>query len=356
MGRFLVNYRGPGGTFPHISLADLAEGQTAPDAFKDKVVLVGPTAVGIFDLRVTPFDSVYPGVEVHATVIDNVLQQDFLVRPDWVPLLNAAAIIVAGPYPGPGHAQAFGQHQPHPGPGAHRRVQRRQLCALCRPDNQERHLGGPGSRRVVTVVLVYTGVTIYRYMTEERGKTEDQGRVHVVRPTRPLVNEMLKNPDLLKLGGAKRVATVLFSDIRGFTTISEKLDPEELVTLLNKYLTRMTDLVMDNDGLLDKYIGDAVMAIWGAPLTNPKHAALSCRTALQMMADLVDLRRELQEEDPEVPYLDIGIGLKQRADGRGQHGFGIAHGLHGHGRLGQPGFAAGRSQQAVRHSISSSAR
>lgn len=301
-GRMLVNYRGPQKTFPHFSIADILAGRLAKGTLQDKIVLVGPTAVGIYDLRVTPFDSVFPGVEVHANVIDNILRGDFLLHPNWTALYDIASIIIIGLLLGlllPKFSATVG---PLFGLG---------LLTVSVAANYALFLQGYWVNIIypaLTFVVVYTGITIFRYMTEEREKKKVKGAfAHYVNES--VVTQMLKNPDMLKLGGEKRIMTVLFSDIRGFTTISERLDPEALVHVLNRYLTVMTDLVFKYDGLLDKYIGDAIMAVWGAPLEQPEHARLASRTSLEMMTALARLREELKAEDPNVPYLDIGIGL-----------------------------------------------
>jgi adenylate cyclase len=143
-------------------------------------------------------------------------------------------------------------------------------------------------------------------MTEEREKKKIKGAFHYY-VTASVVNEMLKNPEKLKLGGEKKDLTVLFSDIRGFTTISEGLSPEMLVKLLNEYLTVMTDIVFKYDGLLDKYMGDAIMAVYGAPLDQEDHAERACYTALDMMDELKVLQAKWEAEG--TPRINIGIGV-----------------------------------------------
>jgi adenylate cyclase len=302
MGRLLVNYRGPAQTFPHYPIADILADRCAPGTFQDKIVLVGATAVGIYDLRVTPFDSIFPGIEIHANVLDNILQQDFLVRPGWVAVLDLAAVVIIGLFLGlvlPHFSAIIG---PLLGIG---------LTGVLSVANYimfTRGLWINFTYPLLTLILVYSAITVFRYVTEEREKKKIKGAFsYYVNPS--VVTEMLKNPDMLKLGGDKRIMTVLFSDIRNFTTISERLEPEALVHLLNQYLTVMTDLVFKYDGLVDKYIGDAVMAVWGAPLVQPNHAMLACRSSLEMMAALEDLRKKWAAEDPNIPFIDIGIGL-----------------------------------------------
>jgi adenylate cyclase len=159
---------------------------------------------------------------------------------------------------------------------------------------------------VLTMMTIYLGITVYRYVTEEREKKKIRGAFQYYL-TPSVVNEILKDPAKLKLGGDKKHLSVMFSDIRGFTTISEKLSPEELVRLLNEYLTAMTDIVFKYEGLLDKYIGDAIMAVFGAPLEQPDHALRACRTGLEMMAKLQELRAKWAAEGR--PDVDIGVGI-----------------------------------------------
>src|SRR2546430_3881807 len=121
------------------------------------------------------------------------------------------------------------------------------------------------------------------------------------------MEEVARDPSAIKLGGEKREMTVLFADIRGFTSLSERLEPEALVHILNQYLTRMTDVVFKHEGIVDKYMGDAIMAFWGAPKHQPDHARLACLTALEMVTELKALNADLARQ--ELPRLDIGIGI-----------------------------------------------
>lgn len=158
----------------------------------------------------------------------------------------------------------------------------------------------------LAVLTVYVGVTAYKYVTEEREKKKVRDAFQFYL-TSSVINEMLKDPAKLKLGGEKKELSVLFSDIRGFTTISEGMAPEMLVQLLNEYLTAMTGVVFRYNGLLDKYMGDAIMAVFGAPLDQPDHAVRACRTALSMMEELRKFRGKWKAEGR--PVLDIGIGI-----------------------------------------------
>ncbi len=159
---------------------------------------------------------------------------------------------------------------------------------------------------VIQTGFAFTATVVYRVLTEEREKRH-------VRQTfskfvsKSVVDELLKSPEKLKLGGEKKELTVLFSDIRGFTTLSERMTPEELVVKLNHYLQIMTDIVIHYDGTLDKYVGDEIMAFWGAPIPQDNHALLACRAAVEMIERLDEMNREWRGQG--LPVLDIGIGI-----------------------------------------------
>ena len=301
MGRLLINFRGGPHTFPHYSVADIMTGRTPANAFRDRMVFVGSTAIGIYDLRVTPFSNVFPGLEVHANVADNILRQTFLFRPGWASLFDLAAILFMGLVTGLVLPRLralfsvlligvlfFGYLVASQALFVKNGVWLNAVYPL------------------LTMLIVYTAVTLYRYIVEEREKRKIRGAFSFY-VTPSVVNEMLKYPDKLKLGGDKKELSVLFSDIRGFTSLAEEMEPETLVHLLNEYLTEMTDVVFETEGLLDKYIGDAIMAVWGAPLEQTDHPVRACRTALKMLDRLTKMQQKWEAEG--TPRLDIGIGL-----------------------------------------------
>jgi len=300
-GRLLINFLGPAKTFPHYSISDILHGRLSPDLFKDKIVLVGATATGIYDMRVTPFSAVYPGVEIHANVIDNILHQNFLTHSGWTKFIDICLIILLG--------LAVGIAIPRARAGQGVLFIVVLLAAFVAANT---YLFGRYNiwlnliYPALTMMTIYLAITVYRYMTEEREKKKIRGAFQYYL-TASVITEMLKDPSKLKLGGDKKDLTVLFSDIRGFTTISEKLTPEELVHLLNEYLTAMTDIVFKYDGLLDKYMGDAIMAVYGAPLDQPDHRMRACRTALDMIDELKILQQKWSDEGR--PVLDIGVGI-----------------------------------------------
>ncbi|HPK53036.1 MAG TPA: CHASE2 domain-containing protein [Smithellaceae bacterium] len=300
-GRLLVNYMGPAKTFPHYSVSDIMKGRIPAETFRNKIVLVGATAIGIYDLRVTPFGATYPGVEIHATVIDNILHSNFLLHSSFTRFIDLCAIIIFGLLMGliiPRLRAVTGI------------IFAIILLIVFVAFNMFIFSGYNVWLNLIypalTMLVIYLGITVYRYITEEREKKKIRGAFQYYL-TASVINEMLKDPSKLKLGGDKKDLSVLFSDIRGFTTISEKLSPEELVHLLNEYLTAMTDIVFKYDGTLDKYMGDAIMAVFGAPLDQPDHAKRACLTALDMMAELHRLQKKWQEEGK--PPLNIGIGI-----------------------------------------------
>jgi adenylate cyclase len=158
----------------------------------------------------------------------------------------------------------------------------------------------------LTIGLAYSSTTVFRLLTEEREKRKIRNTFSLyLSPV--VVDQLVKHPGALKLGGERRILTVLFSDIRGFTTLSEGMPVEDLVTLLNRYMDAMTEIILDHEGLLDKYIGDAILAVYGAPIPQNDHAMRACLTALDMMERLRQLHQEWEKE--QLPCFDIGIGI-----------------------------------------------
>lgn len=324
-GKIRVNFMGPKYTYPHISASELLDPQESflkvtqyteeegklrlsrlksydkNEYLKGKTVILGPTALGLYDLRVTPFDENYPGVEVHATVVDNLLKGDFFrtdshEAPFMILLLFLLgfALTLAFANLGALHGLVL-VVVTIAGLGAI------DFFALFK-NGVVVNIAFP----VMQVFLLYFILVIYKYFTEELQKKAVLGTFEkYVSPA--IVSEVMMHPDNLKLGGRKEHMSVFFSDIRGFTTISEKLAPERLSELLNYYLTPMTDLVFENNGTLDKYMGDAIMAFFGAPIPSNHHAEDACRCALANIARLKVLNVELEKMG--LPQLDIGIGV-----------------------------------------------
>jgi len=302
-GRMLVNYLGPEKTFPHYSISDIYQGNHPKGTFNNKIVLIGATAIGLGDIRFTPVSSSgeYPGLEIHANVIDNILNSNFLHKPQWAKIYDILAILIMGLLSGfliptlsarNGILFASGLFILHILISRWLFIYFGFLINIVYP--------------LLILACTYTSITLFRYITEERERKKIRGAFSYY-VSSSVVNEMLKSPDKLKLGGDKKELSVLFSDIRAFTTISEGLTPEELVHLLNEYLTVMTDIVFKYEGTLDKYMGDAIMAVYGAPLEQSDHPSRACYSALNMMEGLKRLNKSwiLEGKKP----LDIGIGI-----------------------------------------------
>ncbi len=301
-GLMPINYYGGDRTFTNYSIADVIEGKTPTGALRGKVVLIGATAQGTFDQRVTPFQKITSGVETHANAIETMLSKRFLSRDVTVQAVEVLCCLLL--------ALLFAF------------IFARVKVAMSLPVL----VISAGSLYAASFVLFRLGydvfvalplvelgamfvlVTVYRYATEERDKRQLRKAFQLyLNPE--VMEEMLEQPEKLQLGGKELELTVLFSDIRGFTTISEKLSPQALVHLMNEYLSPMTDIVFRRRGTLDKYIGDAVMAFFGAPVQNEMHAANCCDAALEMLETLARLREKWRIEDPNIPDVDIGIGI-----------------------------------------------
>lgn len=312
-GHFLLNYyKNPEEYFPTYSVADFVDGTLDPATYKDKVVIFGMTAQGLSDLRPTSFSGTTPGVYIHATAIQNMIDGHYLSRFYGMELIEALAYLILG--------LAMGLVLPRVPAWAGILATTGFATGLYFVDTAFIFPRGTWLLNVLPtlqVALSFIGINAYGYFTEGREKRQIR-KAFQFYLTKSVVDDVLKNTEKLKLGGEKRVCTVLFSDIRGFTTISERLTPEELSNLLNEYLTPMTNLVFEYDGTLDKYMGDAIMAIFGAPVDYKDHAARACYVALDMMTELARLQVGWRERG--VPELDIGIGMNTGAMSVGNMG------------------------------------
>jgi adenylate cyclase len=315
VGMKTINYRGPAGTFPHYSMADVVEGKFLAGTFKDKLVLVGATATGIGDLKTTPYGGTnYPGVEIHANVIDNILNQRFMQRGQRQFEMDTLLIFLFGIPLGIALALVsprfmwFG-------------------LALLIPFGTLNYFAFnrgwwlnfiiPAGTLAANVLLV----SLYRALIEEKEKRKVRSAFgQYVSPE--VVRRLLVDPRLVD--PRKTEITVMFSDIRGFTTISEKLDAQELALFLNSYLSDMSKIVLDTSGTLDKYIGDAVMAFWGAPIEDELHAVEACNAALRMMRRVREMQKVWEAEGK--PKLDIGIGLNSGVASVGNMGSELRYG------------------------------
>jgi len=252
-------------------------------------------------MRVTPFSGAFPGIEIHANIIDNILQGDFIERPDWLVVFDLLTILLLGIF--------LSILIPKIRPAFTALITIALIGFYIIANNyifNNYNVWLTEVYPIFTIILVSGGVTVFQFMTEEKEKRKiGKAFSHYVSPS--LVNEILKDPKKLVLGGEEKRLTVLFSDIRGFTTVSETLKPQVLVKLMNDYLTPMTDIVLKNGGTIDKYMGDAIMAFWGAPVWQEDHQIRACRTAVEMLKKLHELQIVWGKEG--IPKLEIGVGI-----------------------------------------------
>jgi len=310
-GRFLLKYRGPSRSHQRFSAVNLIEseyskpGQTPlvpPEALAGKWVFVGLTAPGLLDLKASPVSAVYAGVEIHATLLDNLLQGDFLqtvplwLQWAWTLMLVAAMILtvlfvsgMSGLVANLGALLLF--NASHVG-----------LCVLAFTRSWYADPLLPD----LALNLSFALAAVYSYATEGRQKHAIRG-MFAQYMSEVVISHLLQHPEKLKLGGERRRVTLFFSDLAGFTTLSESLDPETVVGLLNDYLSRMTDIILEEEGTVDKFEGDAIMAFWGAPLDQEEQAVLACRAALRQAAALQDLNRLFAQR--QLPLLNLRMGL-----------------------------------------------
>ena len=308
-GNLLLKYRGPSRSHPRFSAANVISSEARmrhnlpsiypPEAFVGKWVFVGLTAPGLLDLKASPMGGVYPGVEVHATLLDNLLQGDFLqTLPGWArwawALVLAAAIAAAVLY-GPrllvtlaAFSLLFLAHL--------------SLAALAFYCGLWADPVLPG----LALALSFGLATAYSYATEGRQKQYIR-RMFGQYMSEAVISHLLAHPEKLKLGGERRRVTLFFSDLAGFTTISERLEAEAVVGLLNDYLSAMTEIILAEAGTVDKFEGDAIMALWGAPLGQEDQELRACRAALRQQAALADLNRRFAGLNR--PPLRMRIGL-----------------------------------------------
>ena len=300
-GRVLINYRGGEKTFPHIPVTDILKDNISENALKDKIVLVGATAIGIYDLRVTPFENIFPGLEIHANFVDSILSNDFLFYPAWAPLFDITAIIVAG--------LLLGIALPRTGviTGALSMLTLfTGYILLCQYMFSEKGYILNLVYPLLVTVLVYVSITAYKYLVEAKQKRFVKSAFSTyLAPS--VVKQIIDSPEKLILGGEQRVITAFFSDVQGFTSISESLTPHELVELLNEFLTEMTDIILNNEGTVDKFEGDAIIAFFGAPNYLDNQAEVACKSCIEMQKRLAALRTKWKELNK--PELKMRIGL-----------------------------------------------
>ncbi len=296
-----VPYRGGQGSFRYISITDVLHERVDPAQLKDKIILVGTTAPGLLDMRATPVSEVYPGVEVHANMISGILDQNLKERPAymlgaeviWLLLIGIALSFLL-PLFTPAKAILASVFTLITTTGL-------SLVAW-----QYGNVLMPVANSLLMIALLFALDMSYGYFVESRTKRQITGLFGQYVPSE-LVEEMAKHPESVSMVGESREMTILFSDVRGFTTISEGLDPKELSLLMNEFLTPLSRVIYKHRGTIDKYMGDCIMAFWGAPLPDRDHARNAILAGIEMQATLQALQPHFKERG--WPGIHVGVGI-----------------------------------------------
>jgi adenylate cyclase len=298
----LVPYRGRKGSFKYFSVVDVMNERIDPAELRGKIVLVGTTAPGLQDLRATPVDPLYPGVEVHANMISGMLDGNIKQRPPFVVGAKFVLLLASG--------MALALVLPLLAPLTSTLATLLALAAVLASNVmlfQHGDLVLPVASGLAMILLLFTLNMAYGFFIEARGMRQITGLFGQYVPPE-LVDEMARNPERFNMAPRAQVLTVLFSDVRGFTTISESLTPEDLSIYINEYLTNMSLVIRERHrGTLDKYIGDAIMAFWGAPVADAQHARNAVLAALGMQSDAKTLNEKFKARG--WPTFKIGVGV-----------------------------------------------
>lgn len=298
--RMLIKYTGPPGTYLRYSFADVAKGRIAAENLKGKVLYVGATALGIYDMRITPFSNNSPGVEVNANIAESISTGRFITRGSFESLIDISLIILMGIVT------------------AIISWKLRHLVSLPLVSILVILHAGLASwfflsgrwisvvYPVISILLVSAVVAYLRFFIVDR-QARDIRTMFSSYVSKRVVDELVKNPEMAKIGGESRELTILFADVKNYTTYSESRSPAEVVRILNDYLAAMTDIIIKHDGTLDKFLGDGILAYWNAPLLQENHAELATRCALEMMAATVPLQEKWRKAGDEP--LSWGIGI-----------------------------------------------
>ena len=298
-GRVIINYRGKEHSYIYKSASDIINGEMPPEVFYEKIVLVGTSALATYDQKVTPLSGNTPGVEKNANVVENILLNNFIKKSPGP--LEIIYILLTGIFLGlilprskaiPGAAIAIGLMVFYVLLSFYLIIYKNLWINITYP--------------VSNMLIIFIATTVTKFFFEEKKAKEIRSMFSsYVSPK--IVEELINNPEKAKLGGERKTVTVLFSDIMGFTALSERKPPEEVVDMLNEYFKEMTDIIFKWDGTLDKFVGDEIMAFWGAPTDQPNHAELAVRCALNMIDRLSEMQKRWTEEGKEI--LDSGIGI-----------------------------------------------
>ena len=301
-GRLLINFRGKEKTFKYISAFDIYNDSFNKEDITNKIVLIGTSAAALMDLRATPFESVFPGVEIHANAIDNIIAQDFLYKASWIEGLNIIIIFILSIF-------TFFMIKKMPiwlTPFFILGL----IFAVCYSIYYLLFNVGIVLNILFPLFTIVTNGIIsllIGYFYEIKRKEEIKNKF-ASKVSKNVMEELIKDLDNNKLQAQNKEVSIFFSDIRGFTNISEKIDkPDLLVKYLNQYMTPMSEIIIKNNGTIDKYIGDSIMAYWNAPFDIDNHADKAVKSALEQLTKLEDLNKTFEELKQ--PKIEIGIGI-----------------------------------------------
>lgn len=296
----LVPYRGYQGSYRYLSAVDVLNGKVEKEALAGRIVLVGTTAPGLLDLRSSPVGATYPGVEVHANMIAGMLDASIKVKPAYMQggevtllILIGVVMILMLPRLSPVYATALAMGM-------------LLLVGIIGYATWTAGLVLPLASSLWLILGLYAFNMAWGFFVESRTKRQFTDLFGQYVPPE-LVDEMAKDPERYSMEGQNQELTVLFSDVRSFTTLSEGLDPKELTELMNTYLGSMTEIIRQHRGTLDKYIGDAIMAFWGAPVADTSHARNAVMAAIAMQKALRSLDDQFKARG--WPLLHIGVGV-----------------------------------------------
>lgn len=301
----LIPFRGnggpQGGTYRYISAGDLLQGKLAPGELSGRLAILGTTAPGLMDMRATPVSAVYPGAEIHANLLSAMLDGQFLIQPDYAAGFNLLVIVIVGiglalllP-----HLSALWAMLASLGIAA-------ALAGLNVWFHTRQGLALPVTTSLLMVGMAFAVNMSYGYFVESRSKRA-LGQLFGSYVPPELVDEMVKDPDRYSMQAREQELTVMFSDMRGFTSLSETMAPAALQHLLNDVFTRLTRIIRAQRGTIDKYMGDCVMAFWGAPVEMADHARRSVQAALQMRQAIVEVNEAHRRQG--IPTIGMGVGL-----------------------------------------------
>ena len=291
----------------YVSALDVLEGHVAPEKIKGKLVLIGTSAVGLNDIKTTPVSAAMPGVEIHAQVLEAALTRTLLSQPPYAPVLEFGAALLLGllviafaPLFGPVTLVAVGALFATLliGTSWFYYAHDRELVDFTYP--------------LLSTTTIYLTLIFTSFVREQSQRRQIRSAFgQYLSPA--LIEQLAQSPDKLKLGGEEREMTIMFSDVRGFTTISEsfKSDPQGLTSLMNRFLTPLTNAILARKGTIDKYMGDAIMAFWNAPLDDKEHQLNACEAALDMLEriDVLNKTREAEAQENGLTFIPINVGV-----------------------------------------------